>query len=56
MVEDEKEAADFMIENDAVPKNLVLRESNHRTEEKKKANTNESRSDSDSGFDIDLTI
>ena len=56
MVEEEKEAVDFIHENDDAPENLVPREINHPPEEEKKANTNESRSDSDSGFNIDFTI
>ena len=56
MIEEEKEAADFMNENDAAPENLVHREFNHPPEEEKKANVSECRSSEDSGFDVDLSI
>ena len=56
MVEEEKEAADFTIENEAAPENLLIREINHPPEEEKKANVSERLSSEDSGFNVDLTI
>ena len=56
IVEEVKEAADFMNENDSPPLNLVLRDINHLSEEEKKANSSESQSDEDSGFDVNLSI
>ena len=55
MVEEVKEAADFMNENDAPTENLVLK-NNHPPEEEKKANSSNSQSDEDSGFDVDLSV